>query len=133
MGDVVRAVGLPKKANGHASIERRLSRVEIDVAALTQTQAANDKASRELHGMVTEVLKRLGAPKNGSAEPSTGLYYAMDEVRAEVNAVSARVKPFENIWLQVKGAVKVIAFTSVPVGVLLWFLAGDRLTALLHG
>lgn len=77
------------------------------------------------HTLLGTISDRLGKPPEGP-EPATGIYFAID-------AVSERVRPFEAMWLQVKGSMKTVAVLIVPIGLLLWFLAGDRLTILFHG
>ncbi len=88
-------------------------------------QSERTAARAATHGLLTDISERLGKPKDhlGGA---TGIYYA-------VEAVSERVRPFEALWLQVKGSFKTMAVVVPIVALLLWFLAGDRITALLHG
>lgn len=100
------------------------------MAALKSTVAADRQVHHDQNAavlaMMDEVLIRLGKPKSDGVHPSTGLYWAID-------AVSERVRPFEAFWLQAKGGVKTVAILAIPVVALIWFLAGDRLTSLLHG
>lgn len=132
MGEVLRV--RPARANG---TETRLRKVEGDVATLTHTLRTNRaEAKAESAATLTalaEVMKRLGKPENGHAEPASGLYFALEEMGTKVDGVSERVKPFESLWLQVKGGAKTVAALALPVAALVWFLAGDRITLLLHG
>lgn len=99
------------------------------MAALRQTldqdRKAGVTASAATHSLLEELLDRMGKPAEGRA-PATGVYAAVD-------AVSERVKPFEGLWLQVKGGVKTAAFLLIPFGIIMWFLAGDKLTKLFAG
>lgn len=98
--------------------------------ALESTMTTNREAVRleneATHTLLNAVLERLGTPQNGQSHPATGLYWA-------VETVSERVKPFERLWEQVKGSFKTVAFLALPMGALIWFLAGSKLTTLFHG
>lgn len=126
------AVGAAKsfRPNGARSIEQRLSSVEGDVATLKQTLADNRQAAalenKATHDLLQEVLSSLGKPSNGPSQPASGVYWAIE-------GVSTRLKPFEQRWEQVKGALTTAAVILGPTGALLWFVAGDRLSRLFHG
>ncbi len=104
-------------------VEGRMDAVEQMLVA--NRQAAADE-SAVTHTLLADVLKSLGHPQDGQAQPATGLYWAIE-------TVSERVKPFERLWEQVKGSFKTVAVLALPVAALLWFLAGDKLTQLFHG
>ena len=98
--------------------------------ALEDTLAANRAAtaaeSSATHELLKTLINALGEPSNGPAHPATGVYWALDQM-------GKRVAPFELRFEQFKGGVKAITFAAVPMGVLIWFLAGDKITRLLHG
>lgn len=135
MGQVLRAVR-PTKSTVNGT-ETRLRKVEGDVATLTNTLKTNREAaaaeSVSLLKAIGEMAERLGKPENGDAHPASGLYHVMDKMGERIDGVSARVQPFEALWLQVKGGAKTLAAISLPLGALLWFLAGDRLSVFFHG
>ncbi len=91
-------------------------------AALAKHAKDAESASKATHNMLAEALARLGTPRNGIGQPASGLYWAID-------SVSERVKPFEKWAERFKG----IALIILPAGCVIWFLAGHKLTALLHG
>lgn len=118
------------KPNGARSIENRVSNVEGRMDALEQTLASNRAAtaqeSQATHELLTEVLSAVGKPSNGPGQPASGVYWA-------IAAVSERLSPFEQRWQQVKGGLTTIGVILIPLGVLIWFLSGEKLTKLLHG
>lgn len=97
---------------------------------LERTLASNREASRiendATHALLKQVIDLVGQPEKGPANPATGVYWAMARV-------SERVAPFERRFEQTKGAMKALSIGAVPAGLLIWFLAGDKLTKLLHG
>lgn len=110
----------------NAGILARVLHVEGRMDGLeTRLQENRDAARKEneaTHGLLEEVLMRLGAPQSGADHKATGLYWAVD-------AVSERVKPFERAWERCKGAVIV----AVPLLGALWWLGGEKLAKLFHG
>lgn len=118
------------RPNGSKSIETRLSSVESDVATLKQTLTDNREAAAKenqaTHELLQQVIDGLGRPANGPSQPASGVYWAIE-------GVSSRLKPFEQRWEQVKGGLTTLGAISLPVGALVWFLSGSRITALFHG
>lgn len=118
------------RPNGVRSIETRVTAVEGRMDALEQTLVANRAAaaaeSTATHKLLQEVIDGLGKPSNGPSQPASGVYWAIE-------GVSGRLKPFEQRWEQVKGSMTTAAIILGPTGLLLWFLAGDKITKLLHG
>lgn len=91
-------------------------------AALAKHAKDAETSSVATHTLLKEALDRLGTPRNGTGQPATGLYWAID-------SVSERVKPFEKWAERFKG----VALIILPAGCVIWFLAGDKITHLLHG
>jgi hypothetical protein len=122
------AVGVEGQPS-HRVIFSRVLGVESRVDALEKTINRNRETARRenvaLQKLMEHMLERLGAPEEGGQE-ATGVYWAIDKV-------SKRVRPFERRFDQFKGGVKAITFAAVPVGALIWFLDGHRLSTLLGG
>lgn len=100
------------------------------MATIKQTMDANRQAGAQenaaTHSLLETLIDRLGEPDNGAMHPASGVYAAVEKV-------SSRLRPFEQRWEQVKGGLTTLAAVSAPVGALLWFLSGDRITKLFHG
>lgn len=97
--------------------------------ALERTIRTNRETARKenlaLQRLMEKMVERLGEPEDGD-QKATGMYWALDKV-------SQRVLPFERRFEQFKGGVKAITVVSVPVGALIWFLDGHKLTHLFGG
>lgn len=111
-------------------IETRVSRVENDVSTLKQTLADNRKATASeneaTHDLIKELIEAVGKPENGPGQPASGVYWAVD-------AVSSRLRPFEQRWEQVKGGLTTLAAVGAPIAAILWFLEGDKVAKIFHG
>lgn len=104
-------------------LTRRMDAVEAAV------KKGREDSSRENAGIlaaVRDVSDRLGHPTDGEDKPATGLYWRME-------TMAKKLSPFERRWEQTKAAMTTVGLMLPPTGALIWFLAGDKLTKLLHG
>lgn len=86
---------------------------------------AIERDHTQMHSLVEEMRSLIGTPAQGST-PATGLH-------SLIGAVSGRLAWFEKLREQAKGAGYALAIGIPTTGALIWFLAGDRITALFHG
>lgn len=94
------------------------------VDALTQDM---ERQGRDLHGAVEELKKLIGSPGDkADGSDATGLYDL-------AHSLNARLKPFEKLYYEVRGAVKFGLPVLIAAAAVLWWLAGDRIGQLLHG
>lgn len=93
---------------------------------MTNNRAAASRENKATHDLLETILNRLGEPDNGPAHPASGVYFVVEKV-------SARLLPFEQRWEQVKGGLAALGVVGLPVGALIWFLSGDKLTKILGG
>lgn len=85
------------------------------------------EAREHTNTMLADVKALIGSPgTKADGSDATGLY---DVVRG----LNSRVGKFERLWYQVLGGIKVGAPIVLVSATLLWFLAGDKITKLLHG
>ena len=126
----VDAVSAEDGIPSHRDILYRVAKVEADVDGLKQTITENRTAAHEenlgLHGLLSEVLKRLGEPASGDNQRATGLYW-------KIEAIDGRLNWFERARERFRGGAYTLVGTLAVVGPLIWFLAGGKLTHLLHG
>lgn len=113
-----------------SGVEVRMDRLEPRMDSLEQTLTSNRAAAAAenaaTHALLEKVIKGLGAPSDGPSHPASGVYWAIE-------GVSTRLKPFEQRWEQVKGALATAAVILGPTGALLWFVSGDKIAKLFHG
>lgn len=80
-----------------------------------------------LHSAVDELTKLIGSPgSKADGSEATGLYDL-------AHSLNTRLKPFEKLYYEVRGAVKVGVPMLAASAALIWWLGGDKVSHLFHG